>query len=253
MPSSSTVDAYLARIGLDRAPAVDLEGLTVLQAAHLSTVPFENLDVHARTGVRTDTGWSLPKIVDRHRGGWCFENNGAFGWLLGQLGFDVEYMGAFVLLDPPDIHHMNHLCLLVELDQPYLVDVGFGDAFNLPLPIDGRKLDDGNATFSVEFDDPWFTLVEQNKNVIDLTPAGTPQYRFERVARSLTEFDIESDLLQAGSLFTEKPFATRLIDGGPDRVTLLADRLKLREGGSWTETPVTPDEWDALYTKWFGR
>ena len=49
------VERYLARIGFDAAVAVDLETLTALQRAHLSTVPFENLHVYHRLGVRTDT------------------------------------------------------------------------------------------------------------------------------------------------------------------------------------------------------
>lgn len=251
MTSSATIDRYLARIGLETAPGLNLAGLARLQAAHLSSVPFENLDVHAGTGVRTDTDWSLPKIVERDRGGWCFENNGAFGWLLRELGFDVTYTGAYVLLEPPDYEHMCHLCLIVELDQPYLVDVGFGDSFIGPLPIDGQRIDDGNAIHSVVFDDPWFTLMEVNANVIEVSPSGRTLYRFERIARTLPDFDIESVRLQTHSHFTEKPFATRLIDGGPDRVTLLEDRLKLRRDGEWSEEPVDSNAWDTVYRKWF--
>jgi N-hydroxyarylamine O-acetyltransferase len=251
MTATPSVEAYLRRIGLTEAPAADFDGLATLQAAHLSTVPFENLDVHARTGVRTDTEWSLPKIVERRRGGWCFENNGAFGWLLREIGFDVTYTGAYVLLEPPDTEHMSHLCLIVEIDQPYLVDVGFGDSFIGPLPIDGQGIDDGNAIHAVVFEEPWFTLVEVNANVIEVSPSQRQLYRFERIARSLPDFDIESDRLQHGSSFTDKPFATRLIDGGPDRVTLLEDRIKLRRNGEWTEEPVQPNDWDTVYTKWF--
>jgi hypothetical protein len=46
--------------------------------------------------------------------------------------------------------------------------------------------------------------------------------------------------------------ATRLIDGGPDRVTLLSDRLKIRRDGAWTETAVTAAQWDDVLDKWFG-
>ena len=80
---------YLDRIGLSEAPPVDVDGLEILQRAHLTEVPFENLDVHAGRGVGTGLGWSLPKIVDRRRGGWCFELNGAFSGLLRDLGFEV--------------------------------------------------------------------------------------------------------------------------------------------------------------------
>lgn len=252
MTNGPSVERYLRRIGVSEPPEPNLDALTMLQAAHLSAVPFENLDVHARTGVRTDTDWSIPKIVERHRGGWCFENNGAFGWLLGELGFDVAYTGAFVLLDPPDTEHMSHLCLIVTLDQPYLVDVGFGDSFIGPLPIDGQQVDDGNRIHAVVFEDPWFTLFEVNAHVVEISPGRRPLYRFEHIERSLPDFDIESERLQTHSHFTEKPFATRLIDGGPDRVTLLHDRIKLRRAGEWAEEPVEADRWDGIYQEWFG-
>ena len=49
-----------------------------------------------------------------------------------------------------------------------------------------------------------------------------------------------------------KPFATRLLDGGPDRVTLLSDRLKVQRGGSTTESPVPAEDWDGVLRSWFG-
>jgi N-hydroxyarylamine O-acetyltransferase len=73
------LDAYLERIGLTRPIEPNLEGLEKLQRAHLSTVPFENLDVHARRGVGTEDAVTVDKVVRRRRGGWCFELNGAFG------------------------------------------------------------------------------------------------------------------------------------------------------------------------------
>ena len=37
------------------------------------------------------------KIVSRKRGGYCFELNGLFSWLLRSLGFEVqEYMAKFL-------------------------------------------------------------------------------------------------------------------------------------------------------------
>ena len=68
-----------------------------------------------------------------------------------------------------------------------------------------------------------------------------PQYRFGSEPRELADFDPPSRRLQTqpGLHWTESPFATRLLDGGPDRVTLLKDRLKLRRSGEWISEPVT--------------
>lgn len=253
MHATPTVDAYLERIGLTERPSIDLDGLALLQRAHLGAVPFENLDVFQRTGVRTDTEWSLSKIITRGRGGWCFENNGAFGWLLGNLGFTYRYIGAYVLLDPADTDNMSHLCLIVDLDQPHLVDVGFGDSFTRPLPIDGATVVENHATYRVRFDEPWFTLVEVSPTVIELDQSERPLYRFEMTTRTLAEFDEQSDRLQAGSGFTEKPFATRLLDNSTNRVTLLKDRIKFRTDGTWTEEPVSDEQWESAYRQWFAQ
>ena len=51
--------------------------------------------------------------------------------------------------------------------------------------------------------------------------------------------------------WTDRPFATRLIDGGPDRVTLLADRIRFRRDGVWAEHPVAPDDWNDVLARWF--
>ena len=84
------VDAYLDRIGIPGPIAPDLDNLERLQRAHLTAVPFENLDVYARRTVRTDDDWSVSKVVGAGRGGWCFELNGAFATLLdGHLAVSV--------------------------------------------------------------------------------------------------------------------------------------------------------------------
>jgi len=57
---------------------------------------------------------------------------------------------------------------------------------------------------------------------------------------------------EPGLKWTEKRFVTRLLDGGPDRVTLLTDRIKIRRNGTTTEEPISTDEWDQALRKWFG-
>lgn len=138
------VDHYLARIGFEGAVTLDLDTLEGLMRAHLTTVPFENLDVFRGVEVHTGVDWSVPKVVGRGRGGWCFELNGAFAALLEALGFTVARLGAAVLLGGPATV-VDHLALEVILDRPYLVDVGFGDSFCRPLILNHRGLQDGGT------------------------------------------------------------------------------------------------------------
>ena len=243
------VERYLARIGFDGAVAVDLETLTALQRAHLSTVPFENLHVYHRLGVRTDTDWSIPKIVDEGRGGWCFENNGAFGALLEALGFGVLRLGAAVLLGGPNTV-VDHLALEVALDEPWLVDVGFGESFTQPLALNRRgPQEGGNGTYELIDSSQGVTLT-----LHDAEGVPVPQYRFKRVHHELAEFDSGSEHLQTAEdlHWRHKPFATRLIDGGPERVTLLGDRLKFHSPQGVREEPVAAEDWDDTLERWFG-
>ena len=70
-----------------------------LQRAHVLSVPFENLDIHLGRRLVLDREANYAKIVERRRGGWCYELNGAFGWLLEQLGYRVTLLGSRVEWD----------------------------------------------------------------------------------------------------------------------------------------------------------
>ena len=241
------IEAYLTRIGLSESPELTLDGLTTLQQSHLSTVPFENLDVASGIGVATDLDHSIDKVVSRNRGGWCFELNGAFAALLRSLGFPVVHLGAAVLLEGPTTV-IDHLTLEVMVDQPYLVDVGFGDSFTTPLLLNsGDEQDGGSGTFQLIASPQGTTLAR----IDDGVPAA--QYRFKRVAHTLSDFTAASNALQDDRTlhWSTKPFATRLIDGGPDRVTLLKDRLKFT-GGAASEESVAPEDWADTLEQWFG-
>jgi N-hydroxyarylamine O-acetyltransferase len=86
---------------------------------------------------------SYDKIVRRRRGGWCYELNGVMGWALSEIGFEVMRISAGVMrVRAGDAQLGNHLCLLVRLDQPYLVDVGFGGSLAEPLPLRASERED---------------------------------------------------------------------------------------------------------------
>lgn len=241
------VDEYLDRIGFDRPVELDLDSLAALQHAHLVAVPFENLDVHDRIRVSVDQDAVLAKIVDRRRGGWCFEVNGGFAWLLEQLGFVVRRLGAAVLLDGPNTL-VDHLAIEVQLDRPYLVDVGFGDSFICPLDLSTGAVQDGGMAFFQLLPSPQGTTLAQ---IVDGVPAA--RYRFKRVAHELGHFAEASARMfdDADAHWQRWPFATRLLGDGADRVTLLADRLKIRRAEETVERPVSAMEWDAVLTEWF--
>jgi N-hydroxyarylamine O-acetyltransferase len=131
-----TVDAYLARIGYDGPRQPTLEVLRAIERAHVESVPFENLDIHLGRPLRLDGEANLRKLVDRRRGGWCYELNGSFAWLLEQLGYRVTLLGSRVEWEGGASRELAHVLMRVELDRPYLVDVGFGFGSVGVLPLE---------------------------------------------------------------------------------------------------------------------
>jgi N-hydroxyarylamine O-acetyltransferase len=251
---SVDVDRYLDRIGLDAARVTcDLDGLAAMQHAHLVAVPFENLDIVFDNGVPHDRGQAFDKIMRERRGGWCFELNGTFGQLLEAIGFDVVLLGAAVLLDGPNTV-IEHLALEVSGGtsglEPHLVDVGFGDSFEIPLALNrSGPQDGGSATFEFFASPQGTTLAEH----VDGVPEA--RFRFKRVAHDFDDFAAVAHSMQVDPRkhWSSKPFATRLVDTNSfDRVTLTADHLKLRRDGQWSEQRVaTPDEFDRHLDEWF--
>jgi N-hydroxyarylamine O-acetyltransferase len=148
------LDAYLARIGYAGALRPDLATLCALHRAHLLAIPYENLDIHLGRRLTLDLPQIFAKLVDERRGGWCYEMNGLFAWALRQIGIRVHLLSGTVgRATEGDTVEGNHLVLLVELEQPYLADVGFGNGFLEPLPLVAGRYHQGFLTYELAADD----------------------------------------------------------------------------------------------------
>lgn len=126
-------NAYFARIGYDGPTTPTEDVLHGLVAAHGRTIPFENLD--PLMGVPVDLLGPevlVEKLVERRRGGYCYEHNGLVGFMLEALGYGVDRVAGrvvWMLGDDAPLPAMTHNVLAVTVpgeDERYLVDVGFG-------------------------------------------------------------------------------------------------------------------------------
>ena len=120
---------YLERIGASFDGRCDLANLDMLVSRHQKAVPFENLAVCMDFGtVDLDPDALFKKIVTDHRGGFCFELNGAFLLLLKGLGYDA--VGCMARVGIPfigDLLYLDHRAVIVRLEgKTYLCDVGMG-------------------------------------------------------------------------------------------------------------------------------
>ena len=130
------LQAYFSRIHYAGPATVDLATLREIHLRHLLHIPYENLDVQLRHPVDLNVERIYNKIVERQRGGWCYEMNGLLGWALQTIGFEVTRMaGAVMRAVEGEGQVGNHLVLQVMLDQPYLADVGLGDGLREPIPL----------------------------------------------------------------------------------------------------------------------
>lgn len=240
------VEAYLARIGVAN-PTVDAAGLARLHAAHLHSVPFENLSVAWREPIPLDERAAVDKIVQRRRGGFCYELNGAFAWLLRQLGFTVEYLEARVADEGGFGQPFDHLVLRVALDEPWLADVGFGMGYCHPL----RMVPDPQP-------DPWGTIELRpvgdgpSGDLVDIVRDGEVTYRLSMEAHELVDFAAMCWYHQSSpaSFFTQGTIVTLPVPGG--RSTLRNRHLIETTASGRYERDVDEAEWWDLLHQRFG-
>ncbi|MER5863156.1 arylamine N-acetyltransferase [Kitasatospora sp. NPDC002040] len=243
--TEAQVAAYLERIGVPRPGGPSPEGLAVLQRAHLAAVPFENLSVHLGEPIVLEPGALVEKIVGRHRGGFCYELNGAFGELLRALGYRVTLLAARVFgggrLGPP----FDHMALRVDLDGgAWLADVGFGRFSELPLRLDrrGEQVDPGGV----------FTVVEHGDE-LDVRQDGEPQYRLDQRPYQLADFGPTCwwQATSPESHFRRSTTCSLLTADG--RITLSGTRLiRTAVDGTRTEQQLDQDGTLAAYRTHFG-
>ena len=130
MTLSSRVQTYFNRIGyeLDRS-ATPYKLLCDLQYAHVTTVPYENLDILRRRPLSLDADALYEKIVLNKRGGYCFELNALYCSLLKELGFEVHsHFARYLRGEQEEIPMRRHRILRVEGEEcDYICDVGIAN------------------------------------------------------------------------------------------------------------------------------
>lgn len=225
------VSAYLGRIG-----AHEDDDLAELADRHFRSVPFENLSIHLGEPIDLVPEALFDKIVHRRRGGFCFELNGLFAWLLAELGYDVRFLGGVVHTPAGDTAPLAHMALTAD---GLLVDVGFGGFLVLPTALD----------------EPSPRIDPQPDGDVEVRgPGGDPGYRLELRERSRADFGptCHWTATHPDSGFTHGPTCSLpTADGG--RVTMAGShRIVTAVDGTRTEDDLPDDEALAAYRDLFG-
>ncbi len=242
------VARYLDRIGHRGVHAPSTELLFTLHLAHLTRVPFENLSIHQREPIELRADSLFDKIVNRQRGGFCYELNGAFAELLLALGYSVDRLAARVYgADGKHGIPFDHMCLRVESEgEAFLCDVGFGECFVTPLRFEERdEQHDGRAAFRIEGEQ------ERDLWMRDRSGEWRREYCFTLTPYALADFEPGKiyHTTSPASHFTQKRICSLLTEQG--RITLRDDRLIERVGDRVVESPIDADEWRRLLIERF--
>jgi N-hydroxyarylamine O-acetyltransferase len=242
---------YLRRIHYRGQTSVSVQTLTQLQKTHLLHVPFENLDIHQNVPIRLDVDQMYDKVVNRRRGGFCYELNGLFYELLKALDFEVRRISARVYHDGEYAPEYDHLVIVVTIDgEEYLTDVGFGEFAFAPLRLDTTDPQhDERGIFRVDRYKEIYYRVSKQEN-----ETWQPVYIFENKHREFQEFAAMCQYHQTSpdSHFTQKRMITLPTEHG--RITLTDDSLKISRNQETTkEKPVNrKEEFDTLLFTYFG-
>jgi N-hydroxyarylamine O-acetyltransferase len=177
-------EEYLARIGAAHPAAPTEEALHEVATAHLRSVPFENLGIYLDEPCSLEEKFLFAKLVQRRRGGICFEQNGLAAKLLRQLGYTVRHLAAHGMSKEGFSPAFDHLALAVGTgprpEEQWLVDVGVGGLLQHPLRL-SRKRE------RLDGDDGFEFRVSRDGD-LDLIHHDTPQYRIETRSRRLVDF-----------------------------------------------------------------
>jgi N-hydroxyarylamine O-acetyltransferase len=245
------VDAYLRRLGAERPARPTAEALHDLHLRHLRSVPFENLSIHLGEEVVLEEKRLLDKLVGARRGGFCYELNGAFGALLGELGFEVTLLAARVYTEEGRLGiPYDHLALRVRAvdGSEWLADVGFGVHSHFPLKFGerGEQTEPGGVFRIAEAGpDPAGARGGAGGGAdLDVIRNGTSQYRLDLRPRALEDFVVGAwwQCTSPTAHFTRSLVCSRITDDG-GRVTLSGRRLKVTApDGAVEEWELTDDE-----------
>ncbi|KXH81808.1 arylamine N-acetyltransferase [Sporosarcina sp. HYO08] len=234
------IQKYLKRMKATDASEQSLVQLAELQMNHVRQIPFENLDVIRKVPIYLNLTTIFKKLVEKHRGGYCYELNGLFHWLLNELGFQAHLIAGTVLRPNGKWAKADtHAAILVHLqDQLFLVDVGFGAATpHEPIPLNGTTQENSNGIYIIKKNDD-FTFDLMRKRDGDFHTL----YRFRTNPKNLLDFHegCVFNQVSPASTFTHADIVTRATETG--KITLNDQKLTIIDHGILIENNITTEQ-----------
>lgn len=226
------IEAYRARIGHAGGLAPTADTLESVHRAQAYSIPFENFDILLERGVDLTPGALFTKLVERGRGGYCFELNRLLLLALESLGFEVRPLLARVHLSGTPSGR-GHMLLSVTLGgRAWIADVGFGGpGLRAPIPFEhGREAAQDGQRFRLCASERFGTMLQRRgaEDWMDL-------YSFD------TGHVVEGDIVYGNYFTSTHPdsfFTYRRVAALPrpnGRITLYDRALRIEADGSLRE------------------
>lgn len=150
MTISTMTQVYLDDLSLS-TEALDMNFLQDLQSRHIAKHTFNNLAVLLGQEIPLEVDSLFSKMVEKRRGGYCFEHNKWVFHVLQELGFEVRLLLARVVYNRDvDSARTHRITLLKFRGEEYIVDAGFGHyGARMPVKISGESQDMGDSHYRI--------------------------------------------------------------------------------------------------------
>lgn len=245
-----TLERYFQRIGYQGPAGADLATLQALMRSQLFSVPFENLDVQAGKIVSLVPEEIVEKILDKRRGGYCYEVNGLFAMALEALGIPYQFIAARPMFYPVR-RPRTHMAIVAELDgEMWLCDLGFG-SYGIREPMRLSLLDSevrqGNDSYMLQKTGSHEYLLKAR-----MDGEWSNQYGFDLSPQEWVDF-VPANYFNSthpDTIFVQKLLVVLHNPNGRD--ILLNDVLKTVCNGETSKRNVSMDERAAVLKSKFG-
>ncbi|MGX0332475.1 arylamine N-acetyltransferase family protein [Staphylococcus cohnii] len=249
MTDFNVLEKYL---GIDTHTYHDnlLETLNYYIERYVLNVPFENINVQNGQPIALDNPSMIDKIVNEHRGGYCYEQNRLFCAFLTSKGYNVYMVSATIYNGSGWAMEGSHMALIVTLNQKkYLVDVGYADIPKAAMPItnDEEIVYDVNSEFKVsKVSDHTFEM----KKKVD--HKWQTQYQFEYEPKVLADFEqgIAFNQNNEASIFVQQLLISKATTFG--RVTMSNNHLTITDHGQKEKKNITSGNYKYFLYRYFG-
>jgi len=241
---------YFQRIGYEGDAKANAATLAEIMRCQLFTVPFENLDVQAGKIVSLVPEHIVEKIIDRQRGGYCYEVNGIFSMALCALGIPFRLIAARPMFYPVR-RPKTHMAIIATVDgEDWLCDLGFG-SYGIRAPMRLALLD-----VEVPQDADRFKLSRSDNGEYLLQAyAGGQwlnQYGFDLSAQEWIDFEPANYMnsTHPGAIFVQKVVV--VLHNPQGRDILVGNQLKTVTHGKLEERTLDPEELKTVMGSKFG-